>query len=223
MIKNKNIVIIGSSSELAKEFINSIEKDNIVFQVSRNIESNEKSIRVNDYSEDLDKIIFFIKNISNPILVCFNGYIAENRPIQYPSNEDVEKTININFLTPYKIIHRLITNNVKYNKITLISSFAAIKPRFKNFIYGYSKKLLEDSVLDLSSKNILIIRFGKINTKMSSSHSKNFLELDKKKASSFLYKNIEKEDGIIYSSSTIRLIAFIVKILPIKLLKRLKL
>ena len=60
----RNYLIIGSNSELAKEFIklNSINK-NQIFTISRN--SKESDIDIGGYKENFDEIFNYVKNIPN--------------------------------------------------------------------------------------------------------------------------------------------------------------
>ena len=122
---------------------------------------------------------------------------------------------------PYFITSKLLQSNVSIRKFIFISSFAATKIRYKNFIYGYSKKLLEESIKSFKIRNFLIIRFGKINTSLSNGHRNTFLDLSKNEAAKFIYKNLEKKSGVIYSSKLLYFISRIILITPSYFLKKL--
>ena len=95
---------------------------------------------------------------------------------------------------------------------------SAIKPRFKNYIYGLSKQWLEREIARLT-KDYLIFRFGMIKTSMSKNHSPAPFTLSKEKASALLVKKINRR-GIIYPLLGLKLISYIIKVLPIKFLDR---
>ena len=119
-------------------------KNQNIYKISSGIlVENESCLQVKDYQDDLAKIITFIQKIENPYIFFFNGYIAENRPHQNPTHDEVRNTIKINFLIPFQITQALLDNNKDVKKYIYISSFAAVKLRYKNFIYGQSKLLLE--------------------------------------------------------------------------------
>tara|TARA_B100000214_G_scaffold373638_1_gene354402 strand:+ start:461 stop:1126 length:666 start_codon:yes stop_codon:yes gene_type:complete len=209
----RNYLIIGSNSELAKEFIklNSINR-NQIFTISRN--SRESDIDIDGYKENFDEIFNYVKNIPNCYILFFNGFLAENRPLQYPTNEEVISTYKINFQIPLFLTVKLSQlENVK--KYIYISSVAAIRPRFKNYIYGNAKKMLEQSIQTLDLKSFLILRFGKINTLMSVSHKNIILTLNKEEAANLILKNIEKE-GVLHANYGLKIVSIILRILPIK-------
>ena len=224
-MKEKNIVIIGSSSELAESFINLIDTKKFnVFSISRadNDEAQQKSyLKVDDYILDLEKIINFLENKKNFKIIFFNGFLAENRTYQIPTNEEIQKTDFINFQVPY-VLTRAFENNLKsVDKYIYISSMAAVKPRYKNYIYGLSKKKLETSIKLLNPENYLFIRFGKVITNMSKDHKDPPFVMTSKSAGNFIIKNLNS-NGIIYPKFQLKVISYILKILPFKLMKYLK-
>ena len=154
-MKVENIAIIGGSSELAKSFINLVDTKKFnVFSISRTVNSEMKQnsyLKVDDYILDSEKIINFLDNKKNLKIIFFNGFLAENRATQIPTSEEVSKTDFINFQVPY-VLTRTFENNLKnVDKYIYISSMAAVKPRYKNYIYGLSKMKLETSIKFLKS------------------------------------------------------------------------
>ena len=132
----------------------------------------------------------------------------------------MKKTIEINFLIPLKITERL-NKNLKIKKFVYISSMAAVVPRFKNYIYGLAKKSLEESVKKISNIEFLILRFGQINTEMSSSHNVAPFKLDKDKAANIILKKIEKK-GLRYATFELRIISYLLRLVPIKFIDKLE-
>lgn len=217
----KNVIIIGSNSEIAKSLIQILVKGREfnLFTISssdKNLKSSHVHLKINNYFNECFKIIDFIKSIENPTIIFFNGYLQENRPHQYPQNHEILNTIKINFQIPYFLTF-LIHKSVNYEKIILISSVAAIKPRYKNYIYGTAKYLIEESLKSLGLNNYLIIRFGMVKTTMSLKHKKAPFLLSSRSAANVIFKNLENS-GVVYPSYGVSFFAIIIKLLPIKLL-----
>ena len=218
----KNLVFFGSSSEVAKEAYK-INSDCNIYRITSNSSCTDFELKVKDYIKESEKIINYLNNIENPIIIFFNGFIAENRPIYYPTIEEIEKTLEINFFTPFYLTANILNSSLcKVDKFVYLSSFAATKLRDKNFIYGGSKLLLEKSIRSLEISNYLFIRFGKINTNFSNSHKKTYLDLKKESAAEILLDKALNKSGTIYPNLKIFFISLIIRCMPSKLIKFLK-
>ena len=168
---------------------------------------------VNDYLSNQDRVISFISNFTSPTVIFFNGYLKENRPIQYPNLNEIFKTFFVNFKVPYLLTKNILLNEQNI-KMIYISSIASLKLREKNYIYGYSKYLLEKNIQKLT-ENYLILKFGLINTKMSQNHSRPPYSLEKKDAAKIILDNINSK-GVIYPTKGLVFVKYIFKILPTK-------
>jgi short-subunit dehydrogenase len=208
---NKTYVLIGASSDLAKSFKKIlINKNEKFISISR---SKDAQVTVVDYFKESDEIINQLKNYNNLYVIFFNGYLAENRPSQKPNHNDIVKTDYINFTIPYSLSDKFISHGLDVTKFIYISSVAAIKPRYKNFIYGLSKYKLEKTIPTITDE-YLIFRFGKIQTKMSEKHSNVPFTLKKELAAEIMYKKIEKKH-IVYPSFKIKFISSLISFLPL--------
>ena len=224
-MKVENIAIIGGSSELAKSFINLVDTKKFnVFSISRTVNSEMKQnsyLKVDDYILDSEKIINFLDNKKNLKIIFFNGFLAENRATQIPTSEEVSKTDFINFQVPY-VLTRTFENNLKnVDKYIYISSMAAVRPRYKNYIYGLSNMKLETSIKFLNPKKYLFIRFGKIITNISKDNKDPPFVMTPESAGNFILKNLDS-NGIIYPKFQLKIISYILKMTPFKLMKNLK-
>jgi len=223
-MKKENIVIIGSSSEVANSFTELIDKKRFdVYLVSRHDDRTQQNsfLKVDDYITDSEKITNFLAKKNNLKVIFFNGFLAENRISQIPTSEEINKTDFINFQVPY-VLTRTFENNLKnVDKYIYISSMAAVRPRHKNYIYGLSKSKLETSIKLLNPKKYLFIRFGKIITNMSKDHKDPPFVMTPESAGNFILKNLNS-NGIIYPKFQLKVISYILKIIPFKLMKYLK-
>jgi len=222
MNDNSNYLIFGSSSELAQEFLSKLNSKNIYCISTKSDLVSKNYLCITDYLRDIDEILSFCQNISNPTVIFFNGYLHENRPNVKPNKQQIQKTFEINYVVPFELTKCLLSSKLTIKKFIYISSFAAVKLRYKNFNYGSSKKLLELSINSLGLKKYLFVRFGKINTKMSSTHRSTIFDLKKEKAAELLLNKIKNNTGIVYPNLTIRVLATILIMLPNALIKILK-
>jgi short-subunit dehydrogenase len=220
----KNFILIGANSELATSFAEELKLNKFnIYGASRKVVpylSEKNQIQLEDYIENYKDLLNFIKNIEEPYIVFFNGFLAENRPKYFPSYPEITQTIQSNFLVPMELTN-IINSQMKVKKFIYISSMAAIKPRYKNYIYGLSKKNLEEFVKKSNNFIYLIVRYGQIKTRMSLGHNEPPFTLTKDKASKKLIKIVQKK-GIVYPTKSLLFISIVMRILPIKLIERLE-
>ena len=219
---DENIVIFGGSSEIAIELNNILNiKKHKNFTISRRSSSHEypNSLIINNYFEDYEKIKSEIEKLNNVIVVFFNGHLSENRDQYSPNLNEIIKTDEINFTVPYYLSLNLNNdlNNIK--QFVYISSMAAVKPRYKNYIYGLSKRKLEEGIKYLDLPSYLIIRYGKVITKMSEDHKNPPFTLSVNDAANYIYKNINKT-GVQYPKLGLKILSLIIKVLPGRIIKK---
>jgi len=217
-----NIVIFGGSSEIAIELNNILSsKNHKNFTISRRNSSHKDSdsLIVNNYLEDYAKIKHEIEKLSNVIVVFFNGHLSENRDQYSPNLKEIIKTDEINFTIPYYLSLNLNNDLSNIKKFVYISSMAAVKPRYKNYIYGLSKRKLEEGIKYLDLPSYLIIRYGKVITKMSEDHKNPPFTLSVNDAANYIYKNINKT-GVQYPKLGLKILSLIIKVLPGRIIKK---
>ena len=217
----KNVVVFGASSDLAKSLIRMLsEKEYLIYGVSsKKVDQNifEDFLLVDDYLSDLELIIKFVKEVDNSIVIFMNGYLRENRPVDFPNKEEILKTFERNLIIPVAITNSLLNHKYKVEKFIYISSIAAVKLRYKNYIYGSSKKSLENVIKNFNDINFLIFRFGMIKTKMSLGHSKAPFSMSSDKAAQKILNKFSKT-GIVYPVIGLKFVAIVFHLLPIKLI-----
>tara|TARA_Y100000389_G_scaffold205138_1_gene263915 strand:- start:28929 stop:29582 length:654 start_codon:yes stop_codon:yes gene_type:complete len=214
-----NYVIIGSGSEISQSFQNLLyEKDQTFFTISRTKNINQNHLVVDDYLRDRDKILEFINEIINPTIIFFNGFLAENRGTYSPKLNEIEITDYVNFQIPY-FLSKEISNQINAKKFIYISSIASVRPRYKNYIYGLSKNKLEKSIRFLNLSSYLIIRFGKVETKMSKDHKTAPFTVSCDRAAKIIMHKINKK-GVVHANLGIYFSRILLKILPQKIVDR---
>lgn len=216
-------VLFGANSDVSKELIKICRLKNYeVIGISRKMIDNfekHESIIVKDYLEDYEKIVKSLKSYKNITIIFFNGALYENRPLKSPNEEEIFKTKFINFKIPFELCKKLNKDLDNVNKFVFISSMAAVKPRYKNFIYGETKKKLEVSLLELNLNSLLIIRFGKIYTKMSEGHGYAPFSLSPERAAQIIFNKLNKV-GLKYANFGLFLVSIIIKLIPSRILMK---
>ena len=212
----KEIVLIGSSSELALEFIKIVSiNDEFKIHTISSTSNSKQTLLVDEYIKEHEKISKYIGEINNPYIIFFNGFLKENRPNYYPNTEEILKTFRINYKIPLFLTKKIAIKN-KNAKFVYISSMAVVKYRHKNYIYGIAKAMLETKIKQMDI-NYLILRFGKIKTKMSESHGDPPFSLNKSNAALLILKLLDREK-IIYPTNGLKVMSVFLKALPLKIL-----
>ena len=213
MQSKQNIVTIGSSSEISQCFYKqATSKDFLVHTISRIDLKTSNHLKINDYINEVEKIKLFLSNIENPIIIFFNGFLAENRDLTEPTVEEINKTDYVNYQIPY-FLSKSLSENKDIKKFIFISSIASVRPRYKNYIYGLSKYKLEKSLRFLNLSKYLVLRFGKVETKMSSDHKSPPFTISANKAANIILKKLDFE-GFKYASFSIFISGLLVLIFP---------
>jgi len=221
VVKN-NIVIIGGSSEIAIEFKKLCKDQDINCLVfTRKLSENSSFIKINDYIKESDKIIKNLMDLKNLTIIFFNGALYENRPIKFPTEQEIALTKLINYEIPIELTKKINKELKNIEKYVYISSMAAIKFREKNYIYGSFKKKLEIDIKSLNLPANLIYRFGKVFTRMSEGHNTPPFSMTSFQAANAILKNLNKEN-IRYGNLGLSVVSFIIKITPSKVINLLK-
>ena len=223
---NKKFVLIGANSEIAQELITFLLKLNFkVYVVSRKeieiFKSCHGTLFIDSYIKDLNKIISFLKEIEIFTIIFFNGILFENRPKKFPSENEIRLTFEVNYLIPYTLTEKILSSNLLVEKYIYLSSIAAVRPRYKNFIYGSSKRLLEINIKNLIKTPYLIIRFGLVKTKMSRGHKIPPFSLTSFEAANIIANYLHKEK-IIYPNFKLKILSNFLKIIPTYIFQKIK-
>jgi short-subunit dehydrogenase len=217
----KNIVLFGASSEIALE-LGAILLEKNIYTIGISSQANQETkynsyLKVQDYVGSVDAVISHLKRFDNMCVIFMNGYLKENRPYEYPTAEQIRNTIQGNLTAPIYLTKKLIEENLDIKKFVYISSISSIKFRYKNYIYGISKKYLEEISSRLIPEKHLILRFGMVETRMSKNHKKAPYTLSKNKAAEIIFHNLDKT-GTVSPILGLKIVSFIIKIVPSKLL-----
>ncbi len=238
----KSVLIIGASSDIAIEVSKIfIKKDYYLYLLTRNTEIISK---ISDFNNTNSKIIYFdpnnineLENLINTLnpspekILIANGYM-KNQTSNNDFDENLFKTININFLNNVFIIKKFIdfylSKNIKAN-ISVFTSVAGIRGRAKNFIYGSSKSAMITYLSGMRQKyylnniNFTTIILGFVNTKMLKNEIgvNKYLISDTSVVAKKIVNAIEKNKEI-YFPLKWRIIMFLINLIPEKIFKKLK-
>ena len=217
-MSNKKLCLIGASSDLGLAIAKTAtELAGIeVYGISRKDvkENYKKTLIIPDYETSDKEIKEFVKENNISDIILLNGFTGQN-------NQPVEKIVKINFSIPINLIKRIETNGNNDITYTVISSLAAAKPRKKNYVYGLSKYILEQSIRNREFVKYIIFRAGFIRTKMTKDHkSAPFAKEPEEVAEKILNAilNNKKKLSIKYSSFEIMLLFYVFKLIPLSIL-----
>ena len=88
MQSKQNIVTIGSSSQISQCFYKQATS-RFLSSYYLKIDLKANHLRISDYINEVEKIKLFLSNIENPIIIFFNGFLAENRDLAEPTIEEI--------------------------------------------------------------------------------------------------------------------------------------
>ena len=241
-MKNKNILILGALSDIAKSVARKFGENGYNLHLAaRKIDdlkllSNDLTIRyninVNIYELDILKTEThenFIKNLKEipSVIICAIGLLGE----QKDNEDDLElrtKVLRTNYEGPINIISDFanIFENQGYGTIVGISSVAGDRGKASNYIYGSAKAgftaFLSGLRNRLAKKNVHVLTVlpGTVYTKMTLGMKlpKLFTSSPEKVAND-IYDAVKKKKDIIYTMKIWRLIMFIIRCIPERIFK----
>jgi len=166
IILKKNILIIGPTSEIAKNYISEISNKFNVFSISRKKFSNVKIINnlILDQTKDLDKkkLMKLFGNIKFLYVIFFaSNQLNTPNSIEKIKNTRILNVLSVNSIFPIKLTYFLIKKNVvninakfiyfssRSGSITERGTLKHHKP-LGNHVYKASKSLLNSFVKNIS-------------------------------------------------------------------------
>lgn len=246
MKQRKSILIIGANSEIARSVAYRFAKaDHDLLLVSRN-KSDLQSIKhdlsirykieVNLYELDILDTNFFSEFIEDldvlpDIVISAVGLLGAQEKIQ-DNPISASLVIKTNFEGPVIFFENIVKRFEERGSgvIIGISSAAGERGRQSNYFYGSSKagftSFLSGLRNRLSQTNIRVITIipGFVNTKMIKDiNTIKFLTTEPKDLANKIYKATQGNQDIVFSSYKWSLIMRLIKFIPERIFKRLKL
>lgn len=244
----KNIVILGAYSGIAKEVSRLYAKDgNNLFLIGRDVVILENMISdlkirganniyshamdLNDFGEHTT-LLTLIQNkfkIIDIIFLCY-GSLTEQQKAETDFQETL-KELNTNLLGPISLISHFsnILEKNKHGNIAVVTSVSGDRGRQSNYIYGTAKGGLSIFLQGIRNRlfktgvYITDIKPGYVSTPMTANIPKNFLFADPKNVAKKIYRAIKKNKETVYVPWFWFFIMAVIKLIPEKIFKRLKL
>ena len=237
---NKTVLILGANSDVAKEAIKLyVKAGHKVIAASRSTDELHSFIRQHDFSKDVivlyfDAVAFdthqeFYDNLPNkPTIVLYAAGFLKNNKDAIHDWEGCFRMMKVHYCGAVSILNIISAdeNNTQLEKIIGLSSLSGVRGRKSNFIYGSTKSAFTQYMAGLRqylfSRNISVhvIVAGYIRSKMTAGlNLTESLMLEP----SFIAKAIVPipKRFIIVPGFKWKIIYFILKILPEKLVARL--
>lgn len=175
----------------------------------------------------------FISNLTvfPDIVLCAVGYLGN----QKKSQENIKELIlalETNFLGPVNILSLFANFFEKLGTGTIvgISSVAGEKGKMSNYLYGAAKSGLTTFLsglrnrLNLNGIRVITVIPGPVNTKMTKNIKLlNFLTAEVDDVARSIYRAVKKNKDVIYVKPIWKYIMFIIRLIPVSIIKRIKL
>ena len=184
-IKGENIIITGSNSGIGLELLKKLSKENniiaLVNKSSGNIEIKENIRIIQRNFENLEFDEIFIKELNtfkpNILINSAANFGPENQSLENINTEDFQRIININVLSPLKLIQFCLEAHSLKQVVNMTSGMGSLTNGHKGGFYYYrTTKSMLNSIsknisFDLKKKNINIfcLQPGNVKTKMNRS------------------------------------------------------
>jgi len=184
-IKGENIIITGSNSGIGLELLKKLSKENniiaLVNKSFENIEIRENTRIIQRNFENLEFDEIFIKELStfkpNILINSAANFGPENQSLENINTEDFQRIININVLSPLKLIQFCLEGHSLKQVVNMTSGMGSLTNGHNGGFYYYrTTKSMLNSIsknisFDLKKKNINIfcLQPGNVKTKMNRS------------------------------------------------------
>lgn len=235
----QNILVVGGKSNIALETVSNIhlapngkvfllgreiEKENIVIE---NAEVATINYDINDPVQRIEKISKLFDNRDFDLVILAVGYLGFQ-----PSKstlEDDQTIIDVNFTYSARVLNYVVDRLMSQNhgKVLILSSFAAVRPRKSNYIYGAAKAGLDFFArglqLDLvgTGVDICIARPGFVHSNMTQGMTAAPFAISAAQAGEICARGILRSKKVFFVPGKLRYVMFIVKLLPRRILNKL--
>jgi short-subunit dehydrogenase len=233
-------LIVGANSDIAKATMSLLRKSNqniFFILLSRDVASTALFVSESMQSDNCQILLFDIKEYVNfesimaqmafkPSVVFYAAGILFDNADQIKNVKSWEESSTINFLAPVALINALVLDDNPFlERVIGISSIAGIKARKSNYLYGAVKSGFHQYLFglrqDLKSRKVVVqsVCPGFVATKMTKHLTLNrFANSPVDVAKSIL--KIKKR-FIIYPSLFWKILSFVIRIAPEKLISKL--
>lgn len=243
-----NILILGATSAIAKHTTRLLAADeHSLYLVARNEKklskmkqdmlvrgAKEVSYECLDLSDDklhqqlIQRATKAMGNI-DIVLIAYGTLSVQTKSIKNYANTLKELQINCLSVISLLTIIANIMEKQGSGSIAVISSPSGDRGRQSNYIYGTAKGALSIFMQGLRNRlakskvHVLTIKPGFVNTPMTKDFKKGFLWVGPEVISKGIYHALKKKKEIVYLPFFWQYIMLIIKLIPEKIFKRLKL
>ncbi|CAA7389367.1 SDR family NAD(P)-dependent oxidoreductase [Chryseobacterium fistulae] len=241
------MIVLGSTSEVAQAFVEKVlqegERFEKIYLLSSNKETTERFARHIDvkflqHAEvielDLMKEIDYnsLENIHSNVLFCAIGYLGDDTEVGLYDHKNTEKIIDVNYSKLIPVLNHFVQKFESKRSGTIIglSSVAGERGRQSNFIYGSAKAAFTAYLSGLRNYlfdkkvHVLTIKPGFMATKMTEGLPLNAkLTASPKQAAACIFKAYKNKKDVAYVLPVWGVIMLIIKNIPERIFKKLKL
>lgn len=244
----RTILIVGANSTIAKDLAYKFAQENHnLILVGRDEEELRKTqadlairyevaVHINNFDaeNEIEYRHIFQKSVQQfgevDGIVVAHGYLGEQKAAEAEFSE-TRKIFEVNFLSYVAILNEAANyfEQKKRGFICAISSVAGDRGRQSNYIYGTSKGALTVYLqglrnrLSLAGVQVLTVKPGFVDTKMTYGLiNDSLLVSSSEKAANLIFSSIQKNKDVVYTPYW-KYVMLIIKLIPEKVFKKLKL
>jgi short-subunit dehydrogenase len=244
----KRTLIIGATSAIAEEFARiSIEKGDQLFLAARNrvkLETVAEDLKVRggkkvrtsvvdalDFGHHESLVAAAVEALGGLDTVLIAHGVLGDQKVAERDYRIAEREYQINFLSVVSMLTHAVAYFEKQRQgtIAVISSVAGDRGRQSNYIYGSAKGSLSIYLSGLRNRlyksgiSVVTIKPGFVDTPMTSHLKKSLLFASPRRVAAGIYRAIERRRDVVYLPGFWFGIMALVRLIPERLFKRLKL
>jgi len=221
--KGKNLLLAGRTMDDLER-----QKADLEFRYGVSVKTQYFDADDLEKKEWLEKLVLQYPKIDGAIVAY--GYLGDQKEAERESVK-VIPIINVNFTSTAVLLHEL-ANYFEYRRsgyICVLSSVAADRGRQSNYVYGAAKGGLTVFLQGLRNRlspanvRVITVKPGLVDTKMTYGKVESRLLTSPEKVAKLIIKAIEGKKDVVYIPAVWALIMFVVRHIPERIFKKMKL
>jgi decaprenylphospho-beta-D-erythro-pentofuranosid-2-ulose 2-reductase len=168
-----------------------------------------------------------LQEIEIDLAIVATGYLPNRNSL---SIENIRESLEANLVVPCRLTSEIALQMQKqaFGTIVGLSSISAVRVRPDNWIYGFAKSAFDSFLQNLSRElngsgvSILTVRPGMVRTKMSQHLQDAPFTVDPEDVATAIKKRLHRPSSVVWVPTKLRVVGWILRVLPGFVLQRLR-